>query len=280
MALIEITKEGYLDKKYRYSHLKDTIGEDQGFHYHEYDELILMISGKVIFMVEDRSYSLTPRDILLVGNHIIHKAIVDPSVPYERIVICLDRNYYKNILKNVNLCECFDIAEHAGNYLFHPDRAFSNEISQLISEHEKYMALNTAWDVLISDGQIVNLLAHINKMIAQTAARSQIEKELDPRIKDTLQYIANHLSSDLTIDHLSDRVFLSKYHFMRLFKAQMGCSVSEYITQKRLLLAVHRIREGCKATEAAREMGFSDYSAFYRAFKKQFRISPRDLTKR
>lgn len=279
MAATGITKEGYLNEKYRYFHLKDTAGQEHDFHYHEFDKLVMMISGKVIYMIEDKSYALMPRDILLVGNHTIHKAIIDQSVPYERIIIYLDRNFYKNILKNVDLCQCFDIADRTGNYLFHPDRVLSNEISQLLVEHEKYMALNTAWDNLISDGQIVNLLAHINKMIALTEAKSQIEIEFDPRIKDTLHYISRHLSSNLTVDELADRVYLSRYHFMRLFKAQVGCSVSEHINQKRLLSAAHMIREGRHATEVAAELGFSDYSGFYRAFKKQFNISPKDLLK-
>ena len=68
--------------------------------------------------------------------------------------------------------------------------------------------------------------------------------------------------------------YMSRYHFMRLFKTQTGCTVHNYIRQKRLVLAARLIREGMSASAAAAECGFSDYSAFHRAFTKTFRVSP------
>ena len=73
--------------------------------------------------------------------------------------------------------------------------------------------------------------------------------------------------------------YLSRYHFMRLFKAQTGCTVHNYIRQKRLVLAARLIREGMSASAAAAECGFVDYSAFHRAFTKTFRVSPGRIKK-
>ena len=61
---------------------------------------------------------------------------------------------------------------------------------------------------------------------------------------------------------------------MRLFKAQTGETVHAYIRQKRLLYAARLIREGEPANRAASEAGFTDYSAFYRAFRQSFGVSP------
>ena len=85
--------------------------------------------------------------------------------------------------------------------------------------------------------------------------------------------------SELTVDELADRVFLSKYHFMRLFKAQTGSTVYAYVRQKRLMNASRLIREGVPAQKAAAESGFGDYSAFHRAFKESFGTSPGKLKK-
>jgi AraC-like DNA-binding protein len=64
---------------------------------------------------------------------------------------------------------------------------------------------------------------------------------------------------------------------MRLFKAQTGSSVHAYVRQKRLLTAARLIREGVSANKAAADSGFGDYSAFHRAFKESFGISPGKL---
>ena len=74
-------------------------------------------------------------------------------------------------------------------------------------------------------------------------------------------------------------MYLSKYHFMRLFKSQTGFTVHGYIRQKRLLYAARLIRAGTSANRAAEEAGFSDYSAFHRAFRESFGIAPGQLRK-
>ena len=58
------------------------------------------------------------------------------------------------------------------------------------------------------------------------------------------------------------------------FRTQTGSSVYSYILQNRLIRAAKSIRNGMPASEAALDSGFSDYSAFYRAFRKQFGTSP------
>ena len=102
-------------------------------------------------------------------------------------------------------------------------------------------------------------------------------EEYHAHLKETLSYINENLAADLSIDTLADRVFLSRYHFMRLFKEQTGSTVHQYVRQKRLLYAARLIREGVPAVRAAGDAGFNDYSVFHRAFRSSFGISPTDL---
>jgi AraC-like DNA-binding protein len=55
----------------------------------------------------------------------------------------------------------------------------------------------------------------------------------------------------------------------------MGVSVYRYITQRRLIAAKSRIEAGESMENVALAVGFSDYSGFYRAFKQEYGISPR-----
>ena len=99
------------------------------------------------------------------------------------------------------------------------------------------------------------------------------------KIAPALSYINENLTNELNIDDMAALCYLSRYHFMRLFKAQTGCTVHNYIRQKRLVLAARLIREGMSASAAAAECGFVDYSAFHRAFTKTFRVSPGRIKK-
>ena len=48
-----------------------------------------------------------------------------------------------------------------------------------------------------------------------------------------------------------------------------------YVTQRRLIAAKTLIEKGQRLEAVAAQTGFTDYSGFYRAFKQEFGISPR-----
>ena len=100
-------REGYLNENYHYFHLHDTAGQEKSFHFHEFDKIVLLLSGKVDYIVEDVTYSLKPWSVLLVRHHAIHKALIDVSAPYDRIILYLDGTYFTRILPDASLMACF-----------------------------------------------------------------------------------------------------------------------------------------------------------------------------
>ena len=86
-------KRGYLWEDFRLFHLKDSRAQTLREHYHEFDKLVLCLSGHVTYTVEGVTYFLQPWDMLLVGHGLIHRVEIDPSEPYERVVIWLGRDW-------------------------------------------------------------------------------------------------------------------------------------------------------------------------------------------
>jgi AraC-like DNA-binding protein len=54
----------------------------------------------------------------------------------------------------------------------------------------------------------------------------------------------------------------------------MKISIMDYIKQKKILLAQDLIANGTKPTLAAQELGFEEYSTFFRLYKKYLGCSP------
>ncbi len=276
MAEKHYTREGYLHENYHYFHLRDTAGQERDFHFHEFDKLVLLLSGRVEYLVEEQRYELLPGTVLLVKHHTIHKAVIDQSLPYERIILYLDRQYFERTMPEGRLMDCFEIADRSGRWLLAPDEEQRREIMATLSSYERAAADARFGAQAMRDTLIMQLLVQIGRL---NAAQEEEKRRFDPKIREALSYINEHLSGELSVDALAERVYLSRYHFMRLFKAQTGSTVHAYIRQKRLLAAARLIREGTAANKAALDAGFGDYSAFHRAFKESFGISPGELKK-
>ena len=272
-----ISRAGYLRENYHYFHLRDTAGQELDFHFHEFDKVVLLLAGRVDYLVEGRSYALKPWDVLLVRHHTIHKAVIDRTQPYERIIIYLDGKYFGRSLPEARLMGSFDQADRSGQHLLTPSDAQRQELQQVLRAYESSAGDEGVGASALRETFIIQLLIHISRMTA-SAAPSR-ESQYDPKIQQVLSYINEHLHEELTVDQLADLAYLSKYHFMRLFKAQTGSTVHAYVRQKRLLHAARLIREGVSVGKAAADSGFGDYSAFHRAFRESFGISPGSLKK-
>ena len=270
------TREGYLHENYRYFHLRDTAGQERDFHFHDFDKIVLLLSGRVDYLVEDQSYALRPWEVLLVKHHAIHKALIDRSEPYERIIVYLDRQYFDRALPQARLMDCFETADRDGRYLLVPDQGQRAELAETLMAFERAREDSRFGSEAMRDTLMMQVLIQIGRMAPAPAEGRQ---QTDPKIRQVLSYINEHLSEPLDVEQLSEQLYLSRYHFMRLFKAQTGSTVHAYIRQKRLLWAARLIREGVPAGKAAADSGFGDYSAFHRAFRDSFGISPAELKK-
>ena len=80
-------RRGYLHEDFRIFHLKDTCATRVGYHYHEFDKLVLLLSGSVTYFIEDVAHTLRPGDLLLVPHGKIHKPVIASGEPYERYVV-------------------------------------------------------------------------------------------------------------------------------------------------------------------------------------------------
>lgn len=273
-------RAGYLEENYHYFHLRDTAGQERDFHFHEFDKVVVLLSGHVDYTVEDITYALKPWDVLLVKHHTIHKALIDKTEPYDRVIIYLDGKYFDRIMPNAGLMDCFEKADKDGRQRITPDDEQQERLAAALEDYEAAMRDEELGAEAIRDTQMVKLLVLINRIYASgSTAPDRAEATRDPKIGAVLSYINENLGRELSVDELAEQAYLSRYHFMRLFKAQTGSTVHAYVRQKRLLYAARLIREGESAARAAAESGFSDYSAFHRAFRECFGISPGQLKK-
>lgn len=82
--------------------------------------------------------------------------------------------------------------------------------------------------------------------------------------------------ASFTLDHMAREAGLSPYHFLRTFERLTGVTPHQYVLRARLREAALRLVSGeDKIVDVALDCGFGDLSNFNRAFRGEFRLSPR-----
>ncbi len=96
------------------------------------------------------------------------------------------------------------------------------------------------------------------------------------KIETVIDYIESNITSDPDYSKMACEMNLSVYEFRRIFSFIIGCPVSEYIRKRKLSLAATEIMTADKINllEISEKYGYSNQSAFTRAFCEQHGISP------
>lgn len=268
-------KRGYINENYHYFHLKDKEGQELDYHFHEFDKMVLLLSGNVIYALEHEEYEMKPWNILLVPHHTIHKVKIDDAIPYERIIIYFDRMYLRSLVPSMDVMQSFVSAQQKGHYLLEPKDSQRTKIESILRDYEESQKDDEFGEKAYQDTLIIQLLIFLGRI--KSVTNNQMMINMDKKIQEALTYMNEHLSGELSIDILASKVHLSRSYFMHLFKEETGMSVQHSINEKRLLYAARKIREGVPIRIAASESGFSDYTTFYRNFKSAFKINPGQL---
>nr|WP_243424126.1 AraC family transcriptional regulator [Gemmiger formicilis] len=91
-----------------------------------------------------------------------------------------------------------------------------------------------------------------------------------------LGYIGTHLTEDLSLEALEKRFSVSRRHIQRRFKAATGLTVHEYIIRMKLERCKPYILQGLPISQVYRLTGFGGYNHFFRAFRKEFGMPPKE----
>ena len=263
-------KTGYLNEQFRLFHLKDQTRKEFSYHYHDFHKVVIFISGKAAYHIEGKAYQLKPLDILLVNRHAIHRPEIDPSVPYERIIL-----WIQNDIPWQELLKCFQKANDRSYNLVRLNSALQEKMKDILFELENSAKSDEYGREILTQSLFLQFMVYLNRIFLEKQyIFDKKSYTFDSQIASILQYINHNLKEDLSVETLSVRYYVSKYHLMRKFKQETGYTLHNYIVNKRLLMARTLISNGMPVTKAAQESGFAEYSTFSRAYRKQFKTNP------
>ena len=275
--VISGSKRGYLNKDFQFFHLKDRKSMEFDFHFHDFNKIIIFISGNVTYLIEGKSYKLKPWDILLVSSSEIHRAIIGASGTYERMIIWVNSSFLeKHNQEGSNLLSCFETAVKEKRNILRLNNELLRQGKYILSQLKNECSCDGFGSHVLRNSLFLQFMVYLNRLyLKPEAGIHQVEGDYNESIGEVIKYINENLCEDMSIESLAARFYMSKYHLMHKFKSQTGYTIHSYILQKRLKMANTLIKDGSTMTEACRSCGFGDYSSFVRAFKKMYGQSPK-----
>lgn len=255
---------------FSYHHTWDdfTAADHFSLHCHNMYEIYYFIQGSGSYLVEGSLYKLQPNDLILLRPGEFHRFLPAGTGVYERCSLHFEDRYLHDCA--LLLRPFLNRKAGQANLL----RTSAASFPSIMARLDDAICLPDELRQLMSRFLLGELLVSVSGL---TDSRYVTGGHVHPLVEHVLNYINENLTAPMNLDLLAEQVYVTKYHICRVFKAYTGVSPMEYITRKRVLLARERIREGVRPTQAALDCGFSDYSTFYRAYRRFAGCSPRTM---
>lgn len=245
-------------------------------HTHDYYEFYFFLEGDVSIKIEDEIYPLRYGDMVLIPPRRKHQAMIhDDTLPYRRFVFWISRDYCSRLMElSPDYGYLMQRVEVTGEYVFHNDIVTFNTIQfkifRLIEEMQmERFGRDARVPLLVND-----LVLHINRIVYEMQNPNGAGEE--DIYQSLIYYIDEHLDKDLSLEKLAGAFYVSRYYIAHVFKARAGISVHQYILKKRMQASREAILGGEGISRIYERFGFKDYSSFYRAFKKEYGMSPKE----
>ncbi len=231
-------------------------------HYHTIYEICFFISGNAEYLIEDKRYPLKPGDLVVVkpGQH--HNVHILGPEKYERYVL----RFTEYLVPS-------DILARFGRYsgcYYVGDTVIPSLFSRFDSHIETIGADSETLKMLFRC-VLTEILVYFTHFGGKEGTAINLLKE-DMAI--VLDYINKNIEKPLCLDDICREFHYSKSYICQEFSTNIGVPVMQYVRTKKIMYANALLRSGMRPTEVSSRCGFSDYSKFYRMYKKIIGKSP------
>ncbi|MBQ8519413.1 MAG: helix-turn-helix domain-containing protein [Agathobacter sp.] len=271
-----IYQELEMSSRFVDTHMDISFGDiPVNLHSHSYYEIVYVLSNSgTQYLVGTKRYQLQRGDVIFVPPGIGHKPLFPSQLaePYKRIVLWVSADFIDGI-----------------KYIY-PDYTpqFTEQVFLLRTLGTPWESVGTHFHIGLKEAQEKKegwqfALCGNTMQLLTICLRALLEPETQPMksekpelLDDIVSYIESHLHEKISLADTASRFYVSESTIGQTFQKKMHVSFYHYVTQRRLIAAKSMILEEANLDLLSEKVGFTDYSTFYRAFKKEFGISPRE----
>lgn len=264
----------FVDTHRTISYSADTVQ----LHSHTFYEMMYCGSNSGIqYLIGTERYRLQRGDIVFVPPGVGHKPLITTELaePYRREVVWMSAEYMEHF---AGICpDTWQRLKCARGLFRTAGTRWEGLVDYFHSGVREAEREQEGWQAAVC-GNTMQLLVHLGRAV-QEEGREAAPAEKPELLDEIMTYVEQNLAKKITLSDTAKRFWVSESTVSQTFKQRMGVSFYRFVTQRRLITAKSMILEGRRLEEVSEYVGFADYSTFYRAFKQEYGIAPRQYRK-
>lgn len=268
-------RQAMLKKDFEIYHFCDNYFKAVELHHHDFYEIYYFIEGKATYTVEGRQYPMQKHNILLISPNELHQVNVPEQQTYERIVLWISKEYLQRLSsEDTHLIDVFTRSALTKNNLITLSKESLSKITDSFDQIINYYNSNDFGNDLLCQAELTKLLVMLNAYALRPNGAATQTNLSD----SVIDYVGKNLGdSDLSIDRIAKKFFVSPSRLSHIFKEETGTSLYQYVIKKRLVYSKVLLLENSPVTEVYAKCGFNDYTGFFRTFKQEYGLTPKQF---
>ena len=213
------------------------------------------------------------------GKHKLFQAIYHKNVPIRSVGISMMPEFYSQYLLKKFACDDLNPSEV---FRYFQSGADFPEVVTLLKQIEHYRGSGLAGKMFY-EGKVLEVIALIienAKRIQKNRNKNSLTAADSESLINVVSYIDNHYAFHIPLERLCRISFMGSTKLKTAFKTSMGCTISEYILQKRIGQAQHLlIGTDLSIAEIAKAVGYKRADSLTKQFQKLTGILPSEYRK-
>ncbi len=242
-----------------------------------------VVAGHESYHIKGRKYFVEKGEYILGNSGTIATIEINSKEVTKGLCVDISEQIITEVA-DYHFNQSLDIKEFllSDQFLVNKYNAKNTTLGYALHEINRQIAFGQHGNELLNTELFYSIAESIvtdQQVICEQYARLHFKK---PETKETLfrqllearEYMDERILENIHLDEVIRQAFISKYHFIRLFKATFSLSPYQYIIRKRLDSARIKLQHGSPVTETAFKVGYPDVASFSKAFKSAFGVTP------
>lgn len=263
--------------KYGFNIALHQSGENPAYflHYHDYCEFVIYLgSSPGTYQVNGENYPISFGDIVVCDVLDEHIFLFEHNCQHMRFSVGLSLSF---------ILACSAGKDNLLQIFSHNSTSYPVLHIGAVEIYRYLNLINAVQSCALKHGQTVYKQAILHQMLAflyddflRVNNGAVVNAPQDCLVRKLIDLINLHLGEDLSLKVLAHETHYNAAYLCRVFKEITHGTLTSYIAKKRINMAALLMGSGCSLSEISMQVGFQNYSSFYKTFKKITGIGPNE----